>query len=87
MILSEKLHGALIIHQNNKFNIIILFVILVYMKRVKFNDVVEVRYFYKDKPLINNKINFNTTICYSKVSLILFGFLILILMFNINKHY
>lgn len=57
------------------------------MKRVKFNDVVEVRYFYKDKPLINNKINFKTTICYSKVSLILFGFLILILMFNINKHY
>lgn len=60
---------------------------LLYMKRVKFNDVVEVRYFDKTMPTINNKILFGKNICYSKLSLILFGLLILLLLFNINKNY
>lgn len=57
------------------------------MKSVKFNDVVEVRYFDKNKPTISNKIVFSKNICYSKLALILFALLILLLLFNINKNY
>ena len=57
------------------------------MKRVKFNDVVEVRYFDKNKPPKSNKIIFNKNMRYSKLALILFVLLILLLLFNMNKNY
>ena len=57
------------------------------MKRVKFNDVVEVKYFDKNKPTVSKKIVFSKNICYSKLALILFALLILLLLFNINKNY
>ena len=67
----------------NKYNIVILFVILLYMKRVRFNDVVEVKYFDKTKPLDNEKPFFSKF--YIKISLVMFLLLVLLILVNKNS--
>jgi|TARA_Y100000389_G_scaffold204081_1_gene254884 hypothetical protein len=53
------------------------------MKRVRFNDVVEVKYFDKTKPLDNEKPFFSKF--YIKISLVMFLLLVLLILVNKNS--
>ena len=53
------------------------------MKRVRFNDVVEVRYFKKHKPIDN--ITLKKRSFYSTTSIIFLLLLILLLLVNLNQ--
>jgi len=53
------------------------------MKRVRFNDVVEVKYFDKTKPLDNEKPIFSKF--YIKISLVMFLLLVLLILINKNS--
>ncbi len=53
------------------------------MKRVRFNDVVEVRYFKKNKPIHQDSIKKHF---YRKASIVFFLFLILLILINMTRY-